>query len=41
MSWCRSYGCRELVESRGDYCEECQDIVQRYSVDAERKEASE
>lgn len=28
MSWCRSYGCREHVEQSGDYCAECQDIIQ-------------
>lgn len=29
MPWCRSYGCRESVERRGDYCGECEDALER------------
>lgn len=29
MSWCRSYGCREHVDKKGDYCPECLHMLAR------------
>lgn len=28
MPWCWSYGCREHVDEQGNYCDECQHVLE-------------